>query len=303
MLTRLQQIFQKSSNHLRTFISRPEAWSDRMGTLLIFAAITIISFASVRIFYQLISFPLMERTVLKSGSAVKDNISDFHRSTLQSYGIITERNLFNTTLKAVSDKQPGGGLFASGPEVSAYELKGTIAGDAAFGFAILEERANNKQIIRRLGDMVGSAKLINITRNTAVLRSGGRDVTLKIKETTEGSLFSPPGASGKVGKITLSRKEVIERLSDLNTVLTQALVRPYIADGKQEGFVISEIKPDSLYSRLGLMNGDIIIDVNNKRLQSADDILQLVNLMQSGGQISLNLQRGGRTETLNYFFH
>jgi len=270
---------------------------------LVLAAITIMSFASVRIFYQLISFPLVDGAVLKTAPAIKDDLGSFHRGTLQSYGIITERNLFNTTLKAVSDKQAGGGFFAAGPEVSAYELKGTIAGDSSFGFAILEERANSKQIIRRLGDMVGLAKLIKITRNTAVLRSGGRDITLKIKETAEGSLFAPPGASGKGSNITLSRKEVIDRLSDLNTVLTQALVRPYVADGRQEGFVISEIKPDSLYSRLGLMNGDIIIDVNNKKLQSADDILQLVNLMQAGGQISLNLQRGGRAETLNYIFH
>jgi general secretion pathway protein C len=85
--------------------------------------------------------------------------------------------------------------------------------------------------------------------------------------------------------------------------MNQAMVRPFYADGVQEGFIISEIKPESLYQKLGLQNGDIIMDVNNKQMQSAEDVLQLVNLMQSGGQISLSLKRNGKVEIINYSFN
>jgi general secretion pathway protein C len=85
--------------------------------------------------------------------------------------------------------------------------------------------------------------------------------------------------------------------------MNQALMKPFFVAGVQEGFIISEIKPDSLYQKLGLQNGDIIMDVNNKHLQSAEDVLQLVNLMQSGGQISVSLKRDGKMEIIDYSFH
>jgi type II secretory pathway component PulC len=54
---------------------------------------------------------------------------------------------------------------------------------------------------------------------------------------------------------------------------------------------------------MGLQNGDIIIDINNKPMQSADNLLQMVNLMQSGSGITLNVKRNGRIETINYSFY
>jgi general secretion pathway protein C len=303
MLRNLTAIIERIRSGVKSIITHPASHPDLIQALLVFAVITVLSFEAVSIFYKLVSFPLMSNPPARNVAARPGILSDAKAGSLQSYSIITERNLFLTTMKAAGEKQLDGGFFASGPEVSAFELKGTIAGGTSFGFAILEERGSSKQILRRLGDTVGSARLIKITRNTAVLRSGDRDVTLKIKETTDGSLFTRSTASGSGSSMTLSRSEVTEKLADLKTVMSQAMVRPFFVNGTQEGFVISEIKPDSLYSKLGLVNGDIIMDVNSKRLQSADDILQLVNLMQSGGQISLNLKRGGKTETINYSFN
>jgi type II secretory pathway component PulC len=54
---------------------------------------------------------------------------------------------------------------------------------------------------------------------------------------------------------------------------------------------------------MGLQNGDIIIDVNNKHMQSADNILQTVNLIQSGGNIAVKFKRNDKIETINYSFN
>jgi len=42
--------------------------------------------------------------------------------------------------------------------------------------------------------------------------------------------------------------------------------------------------------------------VNNKRMQNIDDLLELVNLMQAGQNIVLNLKRNGKDERINYSF-
>jgi len=84
--------------------------------------------------------------------------------------------------------------------------------------------------------------------------------------------------------------------------MSQAVVRPYVADGAQQGFIISNIVPGSLYERMGLQNGDIVTSVNGRELTGVDDVMQLVNTMQSGGNISVSLVRNGTNETLNYSF-
>jgi general secretion pathway protein C len=103
--------------------------------------------------------------------------------------------------------------------------------------------------------------------------------------------------------MTLSKKMVNERLTDLKSLMNTAVVRPYLNKGVQEGYIISSIAPNSLYEKMGLQNGDIIIDVNKKPIQGADNLLQTVNLMQSGGSITLNVKRNGKIETINYSFN
>jgi general secretion pathway protein C len=307
MRFKIEMLLKKWSGSIRNIVANPAILLPKLPAFVILIAITILSYETVDLFYKIISLSAVNQSVAIKNTASSKLITDSaSRSPLQNYSVITERNLFLSTLKAISDKQLDGGFFGSSQEVTSFDLKGTVAGDASFGFIVIEEKGKNKQRLYRLGDMIGSAKLIKITRNTAVIRSGGREVTLKIKETPEGSLLSRqqwPQASIPSSGMALSRGEVNEKLLDLKTIMTQAVVRPYFEAGAQEGFIISDIKPDSLYQKLGLQNGDIISDVNGKRMQTADDILQMVNIMQSGGSIALSLKRKGRVETINYSFY
>lgn len=300
-------LLKKWSGSIRNIIANPAILLAKLPAFLILVAITILSYEAVDFFYKVVSLSAFNQSAAIKNTASSKFITDStSRSPLQDYSVITERNLFLSTLKAISDKQLDGGFFASSQEVTSFDLKGTVAGGASFGFIVIEERGKNKQRLYHLGDMIGSAKLIKITRNTAVIRSGGREITLKIKETPGGSLLSRSpiqGANPPPGGVTISKQEVTENLNDLEGIMSQAVMRPFFADGVQEGFIISGIKPGSLYQKLGLQNGDIIIDVNSKRMQTADDILQMVNIMQSGGSIALGLKRNGKAETINYSFY
>jgi general secretion pathway protein C len=307
MRFKIEMLLKKWSGSIRSIVANPAILLPTLPAFLIFVAITILSYETVDLFYKAVSLSAVNQSAAIKNTASSKFITDSaSRSPLQNYSVITERNLFLSTLKAISDKQLDGGFFGSSQEVTSFDLKGTVAGGSSFGFIVIEEKGKNKQRLYRLGDMIGSARLIKIARNAAVIRSGGREITLKIKETPEGSLLSRqqgPQASIPSSGMALSRAEVNEKLLDLKTIMTQAAVRPYFEAGAQEGFIISDIKPDSLYQKLGLQNGDIIIDVNGKRMQTADDILQMVNIMQSGGSIALSLKRKGKVETINYSFY
>lgn len=305
MRFKIEMLLKKWSGSIRDIVANPAILLPALPTFIVFVAITILSFETVDLFYKIISLSAVNQSTAIKNTASSRIITDSaSRSPLQNYSVITERNLFQSTLKVISDKQLGGGYLGASQEVTSFDLKGTIAGGASFGFIIVEEKGKTKQRLYRLGDMIGSARLVKITRNTAIIKSGGSEITLKIKETPEGSLLSrSPQANMPSSGMVLNRGEVNEKLRDLKTIMTQAAVRPYFEAGAQEGFIVSDIKPDSLYQKLGLQNGDIIIDVNGKRMQTADDLLQMVNIMQSGGSIALSLKRNGKAETINYSFY
>ena len=82
--------------------------------------------------------------------------------------------------------------------------------------------------------------------------------------------------------------------------MNQAVVRPFFNEGVQDGYIVSNIAPNSLYEKMGLQNGDVIININNKPIQSAADLLHMVNLLQSGSRTALNVKRNGRIEAINY---
>ncbi len=279
-----------------------------LRSFLILLAITILSYEAIDLFYKIISFPLTKQSAtIKNNISSSANTDNAQRNQLQDYGIITERNLFLSTLKTIGDKQLDGELFDSDQKNMDFDLKGTVAYNSSLGFVVIEERSNHKQKLYRLGDKIGGAKLVNITRNTATLRSEDQEITLKVKSTMEGPLLpnSPAGGMNQAPprSLNLSKRAVNENLSDLKSIMSQAVVRPFLNEGVPNGYIISNIAPNSLYEKMGLQNGDIIIDINNKPMQSADNLLQMVNLMQSGSGITLNVKRNGKIEAINYSFY
>jgi general secretion pathway protein C len=301
MWLKITQLIKELFGRMRNVSTLPAIDINLLRSFLILLAITILSYETIDIFYKIISFSLIKQTATVKNNVPSTVIKDNSKpDQLQNYGIISERNLFLSTLKAISDKQSEGGLSDSDQKFMDIDLKGTVACNSSFGYIFIEERGSHKQKLYRIGDNIGSAKLIKITRNTATLRSEGREITLKVKSTIEGSLLPDSPNSGIPRSMTLSKKAVNENLNDLKSIMNQAVVRPFFNEGVQDGYIVSNIAPNSLYEKMGLQNGDIIININNKPIQSAADLLQMVNLLQSGSRTALNVKRNGRIEAINY---
>jgi len=299
MWDKIIQMVKELPDRIRNIGSLSELDMTALRPLLILLAITLLSYETVDLLYKAVGFSMTGKTGSVSRPVAAPVASTRQKPvSAADYDIITERNLFQSTLKAVQDKDTEGSPFDAEQKTANFDLKGTVAANDTFGYIFVEEHGSKKQKLYKLGDKIGSAKLIKITRNTATIESGGRQTTLKVKATIEGDLL--PGAAGR--SVKLSRESVNRNLSNLSDIIKQAIVRPFMNKGVQEGFIISNIVPDSIYEKMGLKNGDIVIDINNKKLQGADDLLQGVNLMQSGSNISLNIKRAGKPETIHYTF-
>jgi general secretion pathway protein C len=73
---------------------------------------------------------------------------------------------------------------------------------------------------------------------------------------------------------------------------------PIGKDGKLEGLRVAGVRPDSLAGALGLANGDLLVAVNNTKIESANTLLDLYAQLDKLDQVVLEGTRKGKPLTL-----
>ena len=274
---------------------------SRRTVILVLMAVFL--YQGVGIFYKVLTLQIIRMRPAPAAESIRAAAVPI-REPADAYRVIPERNLFGTTTKTVADKQAGP---AQQDIALLIDLKGTVAGETKYGFAIIEEKGTRKQRLVKAGDVVAGAKLVRIKRNAVDLLVEDQERTLKVVETKEAPILPPPPAGAAAppvpaGTLVLNRSEVGAGLQDMGSMLRQAQVRPYFNAGVPDGFMISSIQAGSLYQKMGIVDGDIIQGVNNRAIRTADDMMDLYNVIKSGSGMALSIKRRGNPETLNYQF-
>ena len=99
---------------------------------------------------------------------------------------------------------------------------------------------------------------------------------------------------------TIPRQEIDNVLSNLNQVATQARIVPSFSNGKANGFKLFSIRPNSLYSKIGIQNGDIVQKINGYEINSPDKALEIYSKLKDAQSITVDLVRRGKQQTLSY---
>jgi general secretion pathway protein C len=270
---------------------------------VVLVVMAILLYQGTGIFYNFLKLQLIRtRSAPAAAEQAKPMVAPV-RETADAYRIIPERNLFGTTTSVVADKQVVAVQQTSIEQL--IELKGTVAGEGKYGFAIVEDKGTRKQQLVKSGDILLGGKVVRINRNSVDFLVGDQVLTLKMLETKEDSILPPARAAAPVvpsGAMILSRTEIDRELQDMGGLLRKALVRPYFNAGVPDGFIVSSIRLGSLYQKMGIMDGDIIQEVNGRKIQSADDVMGLLNTMKGGSSLAVTINRKGNKETLNYQF-
>lgn len=274
-------------------------------TLFNLLAFTLIVYAGVDAFYRMVR---AELTLLKADKTVSVNLPDpkeYKNPPPGHYGVITERNLFGSLDKAPEPAKTTR-IETLEPTTLKVVLLGTVAGDQGSAIAVIEETDKRKQGLFRVGDSVQNAVVKMILRGKVVLRVGEKDEILTMEEPSS----SKTGKGGRASlqlpaepeaelRMSISRAEIEKNLKDVNALLSQARIRPHFKEGKANGLAVYQIKKDSIFSRLGLRDGDIVEAVDDAAIQSPDDIISLYQKLESGSQLSVRINRRGQEKTLN----
>ena len=95
------------------------------------------------------------------------------------------------------------------------------------------------------------------------------------------------------GEVTLKRKEFDDAISNPSSLALAARVVPAIKDGQVLGYKLFAIRPESLFARVGLCNGDTVKAVNGRALTDAQKSLEVYDLVRRANEVDLAVERAG----------
>ncbi len=204
------------------------------------------------------------------------------------------------------------------PTQLALKLLGTMPSSVPeLSMASLYEDTTRRTRTVWVGSSIQGAEVLSIERTRVVLRNGERTEVLETHAPPATAAVAPPPpppsaptgvASGFGASIrqtgpeayAIQRQDVENTLANMAQVAMQARVIPALNGGVSKGFKLFAIKPDSIYSRLGLKNGDVLQRVNGFMLDSPTSALEAFNHLRGSARIEIEIERDGQPVRKTY---
>lgn len=221
---------------------------------------------------------------------------------------ILDRNLFGAKLAGEAQVA----LPADAPvEATKLPLKllGTAAArDPRRSRAAIQDEKTQKHLVVGVGDPLEGHANVSVTaieRTRVILDNTGRAEELKLFE-GEGNVLPFRRAAAAAPAVD-PRAGLNQRLQTLNgpngqgisQLLSSARIVPQYADGQMLGMLVDSIKADSVFQKVGLMNGDVITEVNGIVIDRPEATSAVFDEFAKAQNIDIAALRGGSSVKLS----
>lgn len=193
------------------------------------------------------------------------------------------------------------------------ELVGTVTGPWQIARALIQKRGESAPRVFALARMssdvtndVFGYKLVYIATRKVYLTKNGERFTIGIDDKKRDSAApSSPNSSNSssthsVSK-NISRAEIQQKvLGDMDNALKGLRAGPYRVNGKVVGYRLIQVRPYNILYKFGARSGDIVKRVNGHEIDSTEKLYQMWNSMKTDSQITVDLERGGRTVSFEF---
>ncbi len=284
-------------NYIELF--KKYSWVIDMFLLLMFAYL-MASFTSTYIRTRLFIIPSVKQASSSNGSntplvAIKKDQA--------YYTTIVERNIFNSSAQGFTELMSN----SNGPITKtnmSIKLLGTVAGSPEYAYAVMQMGTDIN--VYRVKDHINGAIILSIERKKVIILHNGakEEISMSKRKALEGG-----GSAGNSGtgikqiaqnSYTIPESQFQSNLQNMGQLLTQARVVPNVVSGQIDGYRIFAISPGSLYSNIGLQNGDVIHSVNGIRVTTPESALQLFQQLKNERRFDIVIDRNGQQMNLNY---
>lgn len=190
-------------------------------------------------------------------------------------------------------------------------LVGTMAANRPeWSFATIRDLGSQNVGVYLPGDTFLGTEILTVDRLRVVLLNNGRKEYLAIGETPGApppTMPTPVASTGGDGitqvddsNYVIPRDEIDKQLSNLNSIATQARIVPSFKNGVANGFKLFSIRPGSIYSKIGIQNGDVIRKINGYEINSPDKALEVYSKLKEASKIEIELERRGKQLNNSY---
>ncbi len=196
------------------------------------------------------------------------------------------------------------------------KLLGTLrAGQPEWSLASILDLSAQRSLTVMVGDRLLSSTVLDILRERVIVLNNGRReyVSADTGDTpglpTTTKVTEPVGAWGAgikaldANNYEVPRSEVDRAINNLNDIAMQARLVPAFKDGAPEGFKLFSIRPDSLYSKIGIQNGDVITRINGLDMNDPAKALEVYTKLKDAPRIDVDVDRNGTITRMTYNVH
>jgi len=239
---------------------------------------------------------------------------------------IVARNLFNSTeIAAVSEPEPEIEEDLQATKLP-LRLLGTAASeDESLAWAAIDDLEERKHtVVATGGDVRPGATVVRIERKRVVLRNEGRleELTLDDEETSSRVVARRPTRPARTTRTALRQRDssladrvrqvdenrfevdnddVQEAVRNPASLFSEARILPRYEEGQMVGVQLNAIKSGSLFERVGLADGDTIVEFNGQSLGSPADSAQFLQQLIDGSGFEVLVEdANGAERTLTF---
>lgn len=189
-------------------------------------------------------------------------------------------------------------------------LVGTVVGPKELTFGVFRDRTGMQEVFRLGESVFGAGNLSRVEREKVLLKQGGREIEIllddvKIKEISKPGTAGSPQLSAfaqRVGRglYIVDQNKLQQAIANPGQMMTDARLKPNVANGKEEGFVLSEVKSGGIYHSLGLQDGDVLLRINEYDISNPERALQAFNALRGLDRVQIDMIRSGARMTMTY---
>lgn len=152
--------------------------------------------------------------------------------------------------------------------------------------------------IRSDAELATAIQNLRIGNTEMELERGGRMVTVKL-------IRKAPLDFTQLKRLSATRFEITQAFATAiaadHDILTKKLsTSPRIVNGKPNGFTVYDLKPDAPAARLGIVDGDIVVDFGGYPIDTFSNVIDAWRALEHASRLEVHVLRKGKPVTLTY---
>lgn len=175
------------------------------------------------------------------------------------------------------------------------------------GSAIIANEGG-EQASYAVGDEIAPGIVLKAVQfDHVIIERSGVSETLYIDQSGDAPVVTPTGAEGSglpnslstggapVAAAAAEGGAAVAAAPSSSVVLKAVDMQARTEKGGVTGIVLNPNESGETMTRAGLRPGDVVVQINGRRVTSYDDVIQLQAAIRPGGRVSLMVERGGST--------